>query len=354
MNGLGITIPSRTAALHELPGYAAQADAAGFDSVWHYEIYRNPFAMLCMAAMATEKVTLATGLVGAFPRSPFALANEAADVDELSAGRALIGLGTGVPEFLQAFHSQNFEKPIGKMREYIACVRRAWEYLATGQAEPFAGQHYQFAAPPFNPWGLRSLARPQIPIYLAGLGPMMTRLAGEVADGWLSYMSTPRWVQERARPLLAEGAKKTGRDIDEINIATEVICSVNTDRDVAYHRARIHVGFYVAHPVSDPVVALHGLEAERDAVRQNMMTHGLDALADTSDNLVEAFSITGTPDEARQKLTDWQAAIPQIVLHTPYVPPLTPEDSRDAYNGIIDAFGNTNAARVGATASLTA
>jgi probable F420-dependent oxidoreductase len=338
---LGITMPTRTAPMSRFPEYARWADEAGFDSVWDYELYRNPFAMLCTAALTTSRATLATGLVGAFPRSPFALANEAADVDELSGGRTLIGLGTGVPEFLQAFHSQNFEKPIGKMREYIAVMRRSWEYLATGQAEPFEGKHFQFAAPPFNPWGLRDLARPRIPIYLAGLGPMMTRLAGETADGWLSYMSTPKWVNERARPLLAEGARKAGRDVDEVGIATEVICSVNSDRDVAYRRGRIHVGFYVSHPVSDPVVALHGLEAERDAVRQALMTRGLDALAETSDKLVEAFSITGTPEEARQKIGDWKDAIPHLVLHTPYVPPLTAEESEDAYRGIIDTFGPT-------------
>jgi probable F420-dependent oxidoreductase len=339
MERLGITMPTRTAAMSRFPEYARWADDAGFDSVWDYELYRNPFAMLCTAALSTSRATLATGLVGALPRSPFALANEAADVDELSGGRALIGMGTGVPEFLQAFHSVSPEKPIGKMREYIACVRRSWDYLATGEAEPFAGKHYQFTAPPFNPWGLRPLARPQIPIYVASLGPMMTRLAGEVGDGWLAYLATPQWVRERTRPLLEEGAKKAGRDASAMDLAVEVICSVNTDRDVAYHRARIHTGFYVSHPVSDPVVALHGLEAERDAVRQGLMTRGLDSLAETSDKLVEVFSITGTPDEARQKLGDWKAEIPHVVLHTPYVPPLTAEESEDAYQGIIDAFG---------------
>jgi hypothetical protein len=69
------------------------------------------------------------------------------------------------------------------------------------------------------------------------------------------------------------------------------------------------------------------------------MTKGLDSLADTSDKLVEVFSITGTPEEARQKLGEWKAEIPHIVLHTPYVPPLTAEESEDAYRGIIDAFG---------------
>jgi probable F420-dependent oxidoreductase len=350
MERLGITMPTRTAAMDRFPEYARWADEAGFDSIWDYELYRNPFAMLCTAALSTSKATLATGLAGAFPRSPFEMANAAADVDELSGGRMLIGMGTGVPEFLAAFHSQNFVKPLSRMRDYITCMRRSWDYLSTGEAEPYPGEHYHFTAPPFNPWGLRPMARPRIPIYLASLGPKMTQLAGEIADGWLAYLATPKWVEQHTRPRLEEGAARSGRDLADFDVAVEVICSVHSDRDIAYHRGRIHTGFYVSHPVSDGVVALHGLEAERDAVRQALMTKGLDGLAETSDKLVEVFSITGTPEEARQKLADWKATIPHVVLHTPYVPPLTAEESEDAYRGIVDAFGrpgSTNGTPVG-------
>jgi probable F420-dependent oxidoreductase len=325
--------------MERVPEYARWADEAGFDSVWDYELYRNPYAMLCTAALATSRATLATGLAGAFPRSPFEAANAAADVDELSGGRMLVGLGTGVPEFLQAFHSQGFHKPLSRMRDYIECMRRSWQYLSTGEAEAYPGEHYQFTAPPFNPWGLRPLARPQIPIYLASLGPKMTALAGELADGWMAYLATPQWVQEHTRPRLAEGAARSGRNPDELDLAVEVICSVSDDREEAYRRGRIHTGFYVVHPVSDGVVALHGLQAERDAVRQGLMTRGLDALAETSDRLVETFSITGTPDEARDKLDAWTATIPHVVLHTPYVPPLSAEESEDAYRAIVETFG---------------
>jgi probable F420-dependent oxidoreductase len=338
MGQLGITMPSRTATMERLTEYAEWADDAGFDSVWTYELYRNPFAILSTCALRTSRVTLATGLAGAFPRSPFAFANEAADVDELSGGRTLIGLGTGVPEFLAAFHSQNFEKPLGRMRDYVECVRRSWQYLNTGEAETYHGKYYRFEAPPFNPWGLRPIPRTRIPIYLASLSPKMTQLAGELADGWMAYLATPQWVRERTRPWLEEGAKRGGRDVSELDLAVEVICSVSADRDLAYHRGRIHTGFYVAHPVSDAVVAMHGLEAERDAVRGALMSKGLDGLAETSDKLVETFSITGTPEEARQKLDAWTADIPHVVLHTPYIPPLTAEESEDAYRGIVDAF----------------
>jgi alkanesulfonate monooxygenase SsuD/methylene tetrahydromethanopterin reductase-like flavin-dependent oxidoreductase (luciferase family) len=160
MNRLGITMPTRTAAMHRFPQYAQWADEAGFDSIWDYELYRNPFAMLCTAALTTSHATLATGLAAAFPRSPFEAANAAADVDELSGGRMLLGLGTGVPEFLTAFHSTEFSKPVARMREYIEVLRRSWQYLHAGEAEAFQGERYRFLPPPMTRGAVvRSLAR---------------------------------------------------------------------------------------------------------------------------------------------------------------------------------------------------
>lgn len=94
---IGVTLPSRTGPITELAAKARRAEEAGFDSVWTYEVYRNPFTMLSHAAAATNTVTLGTGLAAGFSRSPFAAANAAADVDEMSRGRMLFGLGTGRP-----------------------------------------------------------------------------------------------------------------------------------------------------------------------------------------------------------------------------------------------------------------
>src|SRR5437773_1474308 len=112
---LGITIPSRAIKFEKVAELAAYADAGGFDSVWDYEVYRNPFTMLCTAAVTTSRAQLGTGLAAGFSRSPFECANAAADVDELSGGRLLLGIGTGVPEFLSAFHSTYTDRPLARM-----------------------------------------------------------------------------------------------------------------------------------------------------------------------------------------------------------------------------------------------
>ena len=334
---LGITMPSRTAPLARIPDYARMADQAGFESVWTYELYRNPFAMLCTSALATSKAELCTGLATAFTRSPFEAANAAADVDELSGGRMKLGLGTGVPEFLGAFHSTDFKNPIKRIGEYIDALRSSWAYLAGEQVDGFAGAHYRFAAPPINPWGLREMVRPQIPILLAGMRPQLLKLCGAKADGWIGYLWTPKFFEEVVLPNITEGARSAGRDPGVLDLACEIICCVHPDRDVALARAKKHVGFYIAHPVSDVVAELEGVQDQVNGLRAAMMQKGLGAFEDTPEELVELFSITGTPEECRQKLDNYKE-LPHLALHTSYVPPFDAAESEDCYLQIIDTF----------------
>src|SRR6185312_4282934 len=211
---LGITIPSRTAQLSRIPDYARMAGEAGFDSVWTYELYRNPFAMLCTSALTTSNAELCTGLATALNRSPFEAANAAADVDELSGSRMKLGPGTGVPEFLKAFHSTDFKSPIKRLSDYLEALRHSWAYLAGEEAEPFNGTHYQFAAPRFNPWGLRKMVRPQIPILLAGMRPQVLKLCWPKADGWIGYLWTAKFFDQVVLPNIADGARSAGCDPD--------------------------------------------------------------------------------------------------------------------------------------------
>jgi alkanesulfonate monooxygenase SsuD/methylene tetrahydromethanopterin reductase-like flavin-dependent oxidoreductase (luciferase family) len=345
MNLVGITMPNRTAPLRKIPEYAELADAAGFDSVWSYELYKNPFSMLCTSALRTEQALLGTGLATAFRRSPFEAANSAADVDELSQGRMLLGLGTGLPPAQYGFHSVDTTHWVTKMREYIHAMRLGWEFLYSGEVEPYEGKYYRFAPPEGDPWGLRELARPRIPIYLGAHGPMMLQLAGEIAEGWIATLTSPKWVRERVRPELEKGAQRRPTDAGEVEIAVEVVCSVHPDRDLAYRRAKTHIGFYSLSPLMNAVAKLHGLGDECDEIRAKVMAGGFDALIETPDALVDALAIAGTPEEGRQKLRVWQEEIPHVVFHTPYVPPLTAEESEDIYRNIVSAFGETTARR---------
>lgn len=337
---IGVTLPSRTGPIEEIGRKARRAEQAGFQSVWTYEVYRNPFNLLTVAALNTERATLGTGLAAAFSRSPFAAANAAADIDEVSGGRMMFGLGTGVPEFLSAFHSTDAKHPLGRMSEYIDVLRLSWEYLATGTAERFEGRHYRFDTPPVNPWGERDLPRTRIPIGLAAMGPKLVELCGRKADAWLGYFATPRYVEEFVRPHIEIGAKQAGRDPSEVQICAEAVCSVSPDRELAMRRARKQVGFYATHSAGAQVAALHGLEDAVADLRRGFRSEGIAAFERTDDRLVELLSITGTPEEARQKLAQYEGVIDELVLHTPYVPPIEAEESEDAFAAILDTFGD--------------
>lgn len=337
---LGVTLPSRKGPISSVGEKARRAEQAGFHSVWTYEVYRNPFTLLSVAAAATERATLGTGLAAAFSRSPFEAANAAADIDDMSDGRMLFGLGTGVPEFLRAFHSSDAVHPVGRMTEYIDVLRLSWEYLATGRADRLEGQHYQFRAPRVNPWGERELPRQHIPIGLAAMGPKLIELCGRKADAWLGYFTTKKYVEEFVLEHLEIGATKAGRDVSQIQICAEAVCSVSNDRELAMSRARKQVGFYATHSAGAQVAAMHGLDDAVNELRQGFAREGIAAFERTDDRLVELLSITGTPEEARQKIAQYEGFIDHLVLHTPYVPPIEADESEDAFDAILDTFGD--------------
>ena len=335
---IGVTLPSRVGSMANVSALAALADAAGFDAQWSYEVFRNPLLVTAAAAMTTTRSRVGTGIVGAFSRRPFDLANSAADLDDMSDGRMMLGVGTGAPEALRAFHNSDGEAAIPRTREYIDVLHRSWEFLATGTAQPFDGEHFRFRPPPVNPWGAREMVRPQIPVYLAAMRPHTLRLCGSRADGWIGYFYSPELLDSYVRPHLAQGAAKAGRSDSDIEICVEMVCSISPDRQLAMMRARRQVGFYAVHPITDSLMTDYGLIDDVNELRARFRGEGVDAFAHTSDRLVEKFSVTGTPEEAKQKLTAYRDHVDLMLLHTPYVPPLTVADATDAFANIVSTF----------------
>jgi len=343
MSNLGVSVPVLQTPMHKFGELARLAEDAGFRSLWNYESYRNPFVLHAIAAGATNRIKLGTGIAEAFIRSPFEAANAAADVDELSGGRAILGIGPGGPDWLEAFHSTDAADALARMSEFVDVVRMTWDYFAGG-ARPgmsYAGKYYRFNAPAGNPWGPREMMRPRLPIYLSAMRPRMLQLAGEKADGTLGYLHTPEFSRDHVKPNLLKGAQRAGRDPRSIDYASLIVCSASSDRAEAIHRARLQVGIYVAVSVSDVIVDFHDCQADQAAIRAAIAKDGMRAIeAATSDRLVDLFAIAGTPDEARKQAIRYRESIPHVVLHPPYAPPLTPDATEDAFRNIVAAFGD--------------
>lgn len=337
---LGITMPCRTADLRRIPEYARWAEEAGLDTVWSWELVRNPFSMLATSAMVTERIGLGTGLAVAGNRTAASMAHDAADIDELSRGRMHLGIGPGlIPN----------GKPLTFLREYMDVLRLNWQYIATGEASAYTGEFHSFRPPRYEVFGQRRLARPTIPIYLGAIGPKMLKLVGEKADGWIGSLSTPAYIEQRVRPLVQEGAESAGRSLEDVDMQVQRFCVISDDEATAYRQARTQIGFYVLSKHSDAPVKFIGKYEKVLALRERAREQGPAAHQTMSDELMHAFSIVGTPEQAREQVRQWDGVVDHLVLHTPYVPPLTAEESEGCYVNALAAFSRT--AQVPATAT---
>lgn len=342
MSELGVTIPILRTPAERFGEFAQLADAAGFRSLWLSEDYRNPFVMHTVTAGLTKDIQLATGIAQAFSRSPFEMANAAVDVDELSEGRLILGIGSAGDDWLRAFHSSDAANSLSRISEYVDVLRTSWRYFESGASPDvrYEGEHYRFEPLEHNPWSEREMVRPSIPIYLAAMRPRMLRLAGAKADGTVGYAHTIDFATQKVRPQLSEGARSAGRNPEDVDYACLTVCSVSDDRAEAMRRARLQVGVYVAVDITDPVVHHHGLQAEQAKIRAVIEKDGFDAVGEvTSDEVVDLFAIAGTPDEARAKAARFREAIPHLVLSPPYVPALSSDETADAFRNIIETFG---------------
>jgi len=194
------------------------AEDAGLDSVWHVEINREPFVPLAAVAARTKRIRLGTG-VAIWARSPILASLVAANLDELSGGRFLYGLGTGPPDWNRRFHGMSYERPARRIREYVDVMRGAWKAAHDGSSFDYDGELYRiedYRRP------LRQ-ERERIPIVLAAVQAGMCELVGEIADGVLyNVLSTPRYVREFAAPHLERGAARSGRNLATLERAAAI------------------------------------------------------------------------------------------------------------------------------------
>lgn len=253
--------PSTKAALDAVAPASAAAERDGYDGVFVPETIHDPFVVLALAAQATSRVELGTKVAIAFARSPMALAYTANDIQELSAGRLVLGLGTQVrPHILRRF-SMPWSRPAARMREYVLALRAIWDAWNNETALDFRGEFFThnlmnpLFCPPPNRFGAPK-------VMMAGVGPRMIEAAGEVADRFACHSFTsPAYLRDVIRPALARGAARAGRDPAELEIA--ITCYVATGNnqaeiDEAATQMRRQVAFYGSTPAYTAVLDHHG------------------------------------------------------------------------------------------------
>jgi probable F420-dependent oxidoreductase len=281
---------------------ARAAEHAGHDGWWATETQIDPFLACAVAAERSERIEVGTGIAVALARNPMTVALQANDLHALSAGRFMLGLGSQVKAHITNRYSMPWSKPAARMREFVLGIRAIWSTWATGTPLRFRGEFYRHTlmTPFFDP-GPNPFGNPAI--MLAGVGPLMTEVAGEVADGLLCHpFSTERYVREVTLPALERGRAKAGKTLAGFEIAgPSMIVAADSEEEVAagVESVKQQIAFYGSTPAYRGVLELHGwggLHEQLNGMAQRGEWEQMAVAID--DEVLRTFAIVGTPEEA--------------------------------------------------------
>ncbi|HZD16898.1 MAG TPA: LLM class flavin-dependent oxidoreductase [Actinomycetota bacterium] len=314
MPDIGIVVGGHMNLIADL---AQVAEQGGYESIWVAETANTPFVQAAVACTATSRVKVGTAIALAFPRSPTVTAATARDLQELSGGRFMLGLGSQVKRVNQQRFGVPFEHPAPKMAEYAQVVR---EVLATfdGEKVDHRGRFYEITMNPFP----GASAVPEIPLYLAAVNRKMIETAGAAYDGVLGHpLTSPKYVAEVVRPAVERGATVAGRDPSAVSVSNNVIMQVNDDLDAARRQAAYQIAFYGTTRTYKPVLALHGFDDRVGDLRAAHAAGDLERMADIALPMVDTFAICGTVDACREQLEAFDGIVDRIILGGAWVGP---------------------------------
>lgn len=289
-----------------------RAEALGYDSAWVTEGHGgDQFAILAACAVRTRRIRLGTAISSVFVRTAPTIAMSAASVDDLSAGRFILGLGSSHRVQVGPEHGVEYAKPLARVGDTVAVVRALLREGEVGyQGETLRIERFDLW---FRPH------RPELPIYLSALFPRMTELCGEIADGIILTRSTLASVGT-VRPRLAAGAARADRPGTPIEIASLLPASVDPDRSAAFDAARPGLAFYAGFfPRYRRLLSESGFPIETAAVAKAWAAgDGAAALRAVTDEMIDATSIAGTPGECRDRIERYRAAGLDLPIVSPF------------------------------------
>jgi probable F420-dependent oxidoreductase len=312
-----------TARPSEAVAAAADYERQGFDGVWMGEAAHDSLLLALAASMGTGSITVGTSVTIAFARSPMTVASAAWDLADASSGRFVLGLGTQVRAHIERRFSMTWSAPARRLREFVLAVRAIWAAWADEAPLDFTGEFYTHTlmTPFFTPEHLPD--RPP-PIHLAGVGDRVTRVAGEVADGFFFHaFTTAAYLQHVTLPALEDGLRESGRARSDLTVCGPVFV-VAGDTDQEFARAdratRQQIAFYGSTPAYAPVLAHHGWADAHAQLRAMARAGAWTAMADViDDEMLDAFAVRGTPEEAGRALAArFGSLADRVSLHTPY------------------------------------
>jgi len=293
--------------------YSTLAEQGGFDYIWVTDHYcnRNPYIVLTAIAFATQKISLGTGVTNPYVVNPAWTASAVASLDEVSGGRAVLGLGAGDKVTLASLGIA-FLKPLSAIKESTEVIRKLWR----GEVVKYEGKVVKL-----NGANLRYKPTREIPVYIGAQGPRMLKLAGKIGDGVLINASHPRDF-EFAIKQIKIGAEEAKRDLATIDVTAYTSFSVDYDTEKAKTKAAPIVAFIVA-GCPPEVLGKHDIPVEDASKIGKALGDGKfgDAFGAVTDQMVDAFSIYGTPKDCINKIRGLvKIGVTQIVVGSPIGP----------------------------------
>ena len=319
---------------------AADLEAAGYSGAWTAETSHDPFLPLAVAAESTSQIELGTSIAVAFARNPMLLANIGWDLQTLSQGRFVLGLGSQIKPHITKRFSMEWSHPAARMREMVLAVRAIWDTWQNGTPLQFRGEYYRHTlmTPFFAPdaTDLGDFGPPKI--FLAGVGELMTEVAGEVCDGFFCHgFTTEKYLREITIPALERGRAKAGKSLDGFQIVgPSFVVTGSTDEQMqkAITSTRQQIAFYGSTPAYRKVLETHGwggLQDELNTLSKQGRWVEMGDLID--DEMLNTFAVVGQPEEIASELGRRYAdVISRISFYAPY------QSDLDRWTAVMDGI----------------
>lgn len=317
------------------PFYAQLGDAAaesrrleaiGYDGIYTLEGSWDPFYPLVMAAEHAPSLDLATGIAVAFPRNPMHLAYQAWDLQKFSGGQFYLGLGSQIKAHIEKRFGVPFSPPATRMREYIQALKAIFDCWQNGAPMDFDGQFYKHTlmTPMFDP-GPNPHGIP--PVLLGALGPRMTEVAGEVADGLIVHpFNSMPFLEDHAVPAVLRGLENSSRQrSDFILQINAIVITGETDEAMAAATESVKglLGFYASTPAYRPPMEAVGygdLQPELNALSKQGKWDELGSYI--NEEFLDAFTTRGSPEEIAGKLkAKYGKYADRLAIYAPYAAP---------------------------------
>ncbi|MEE2974873.1 MAG: LLM class flavin-dependent oxidoreductase [Thermodesulfobacteriota bacterium] len=309
-NNIGLILDPNS--LQNIKSLSIKAEEYGFHSLWVTELFRSSFEQLVFVSQCTNKINIGSAVTLAFTRSPLINVLSALDIDEISQGRLILGIGSGAINTNRKWHgNRNFDKPSDRIESFYKTFRAIESSIVSKKDLIYKDENYDLEIKsfrrPFNTF------RNEIPLFLAAIGPKMTNISKKLFQGHIGHVVCSKsYIKSNISPILGENRENFTK-------SSIILCSINNNKKKAINDAKGTIAFYTTvKAYSKPFIEL-GFEKNIKKIRQCFFEGDINGMINNvSNEMVENFAICGSPDEAKEQLVEYKEFVSLPILSAPH------------------------------------